>query len=230
VIRCRNPQSRQRLHLLIVAPGEKNIPALTERVLTLFGAQQRDGNRFRSRAFAAGRFYGPIPYYITADEVIYWLPFIRSTILSSPSDFSDVVLVYFQGQMRSEGGKHYLLTWAEDDRTPLKEHSLDLERLRRNLSDVLGAKLLLLDVQGENKAMPRRDDTSRLIADLGYVWHSGANESSRRRLLDDLESTLAQASSWAAARQKITTAGSRSANLGVYSASPEGYDEIPLKK
>jgi WD40 repeat protein len=231
LIRCRKPESRQRLHLLVVAPGEKNVSALTERVLTMFGAQDRDGYRFRTPAFVGGgRFYGPIPYYITPDEVIYWLPFIRSTIINSPSNFSDVVLVYFQGQLRSEGGKHYLLTWAEDDKTPLKEHSIEVERLRRNLGDVLGAKVLLLDVQGDREAVPRISDASLLVADLCYLWQSGASDSSRRRLLDDLENILAQASVWGEARRKLTAAGSRSAHLTVLSANPEGYDDIPFKK
>jgi hypothetical protein len=214
-----------------VAPDEKDMCALTERALTLFGAEQRDGNRFRTRAFArGGRFYGPIPYYITAEEVVYWLPFIRSTIINSPGECSDVVLVYFQGQMRSAGGKHYLLTWADDDKTPLNERGLDLERLRRNLGDVLGAKFLLLDVQGEKETIPAVNDAPLLIGALCYPWWGGTGESSRRHLLDDLDQMLAKTPLWGALRQKLAASDRQSANLAVRSANPEGYDEISLKK
>ncbi|HTU21196.1 MAG TPA: hypothetical protein VMG10_24295 [Gemmataceae bacterium] len=228
VIPCRNPQTRQRLHLLIVAPGEKKMRALTERVLSVFGAEQRDGNRFRARAFRGGaRCYGPIPYYVTADEIVHWLPFIRSTILNSPGDCSDVVLVYFQGQMRSEGGKRYLLT--EDEQTSLKERGLEMERLRRNLGDVLGAKLLLLDVQGDNETILPVNDASLPIGDLRYVWLVAANES-RRRLLDDLDRMLGQLATWGAIRQKLAATRGPSSNLAVHAASPQGYDDISLKK
>jgi len=112
----------------------------------------------------------------------------------------------------------------------MKERAIDMERLRANLSDVLGAKLLLLDGKGDKGAAHPLVGDARLIGDLRYVWQGGANQRDRRHLLADLDQVLAHHPLWGAVREKLVAAASQSANLAVFSANPEGYDGISLKK
>src|SRR5262249_36571210 len=149
----------------------------------------------------------------------------------APGDFSDVVIVYFQGEMRREkNGKRYLLMWSDDDKESLEERSIDCDHIRKVLGDVLGAKLLLLDVKGEKESAGPIADASGLIGDFQYVWLGGANDRSRRRLLEDLHQTLAQAQQWGAVRRELLSVRDKEVKLTIQSVNPEGYDGIALKK
>jgi WD40 repeat protein len=230
VLKCARAEEKQRLHLLIVTPGERAPEEVTDRVLKTLGAFDRKGDRFRTSAFqGGGRVYGPVPWYAEPSEVASQLGYIKNTIRKSGGNFNDVVLVYFRGKMWSEGDKQYLRMWSAGDRAPLESVRVDCDQVRGTLAEVLGAKLLLLDVQGDRGAL-RASAVSPQVGDLTFLWLGPEGDPKRLRLLDDLDRSLAEAPLWGTLRQKIAAAHRQDERVTVQSVNPPGYDAIPLKR
>jgi hypothetical protein len=229
VLTCEKPEKRQRLHLLIVAPGKQDIEKLTAGVLTALGAKDIAGDRFRTDAFSGGgRVYGPTRGDDTPDEIRGFLHEIRDALGEGSGDFNDVVIVYFRGEMRRLRDKRYLLMGTSDEKEPLRKRALDCDRVRDDLSSVLGAKLLLLDVKGKPEAAGPVADASGLIGDFQYLWLGGANDPNRRYLLKDLQDTLNNKRlRWGVVKKQL--AKDPSASLRIGGLNPEGYNDIPLK-
>jgi WD40 repeat protein len=233
---CGKPEPAQRLHLLIVAPEVETaeaLDALTNRVLDTLGATQRKDNHFRTRAFAERSTWYAIGGWEKPERVESSLFSIKISIKkSSPGKFSDVVLVYFQGKTLVKGGKTYL-HWSDpnpDPAVPVTDYAIDPDAVRGQLSDVLGAKLLLLDVAAKDstlggEAFPR-------VGDLQYIWLGADSDPKRRFLLQDLKPSLAPDGRWRTVRQRVhKAAGDREKEVAVRTpSSPPGYDDIPLKE
>src|SRR5262249_58437524 len=60
-LRCASPQTRQRLHLLVLGGSGGDQAALRTAVLEALHPSKVDGDEFRTGAFEAGRLYGPLP-------------------------------------------------------------------------------------------------------------------------------------------------------------------------
>src|SRR5262249_43601119 len=115
VLTCAKPENRQRLHLLIVAPGNRHMDKLKSEVLQAFGAKDVADDRFRTDAFTGGgRVHGPFRHDDKPREVIGLFLKLREDIRDvRADDINDVVIVFFQGEMRCDAkkNKRYLLTW-----------------------------------------------------------------------------------------------------------------------
>jgi hypothetical protein len=233
VLTCVKPENRQRLHLLIVAPGNRHMHKLKSDVLEAFGARDVVEDRFHTDAFTrGGRVHGPFRYDDKPREVIGLLLKLREDIRQiRADDVNDVVIVFFQGEMRCDAkkNKRYLLTWAADDKTPVAKRAIDCDRIRDTLSGVLGAKLLLLDVKSEREAADLGTEDAGLIGNLRYVWLGQPNDPARRYLLNDLGPTLSKTRSWGSLREQLSRAPAKDPKLYVDAFSPMGYDKIDLK-
>src|SRR5262249_29008402 len=139
-------------------------------------------------------------------------------------DVNDVVIVFFQGEMRCDAkkNKRYLLTWAPDDMTPVAKREIDCDRIRDTLSGVLGAKLLLLDVKSDKEAADLVAEDAGLIGNLRYVWLGQPNDPARRYLLDDLGSSLSRARTWGPLREQLSRTTTKDPNLYVDAFGPMG--------
>jgi WD40 repeat protein len=191
---CARPARDQRLHLLVVTPGLREPTALTDRLLKALQARDIKGTRFTTPAFREGRLYGPLPWDIQRREIESTLRYIKDTIGRTRGPFNEVVLVYFQGSEGIEGGRPYLLTEESRQRGRLKETALDGNRVREILSDVTGAKLLLLDVRPEGKDVVARDRPVPHVGYLRYLWLGDRNPREEQRLVYALEVCLGRAS------------------------------------
>jgi hypothetical protein len=183
-----------------------------------------------TRAFqGGGRVYGPVPWFAEPSEVASHLNYIRNTVRRSGGNFNDVVIVYFQGRMWFEGDKQYLRMWSPDDKAPPASVRVDCDQVRGTLSDVLGAKLLLLDVQGDS-GRSRSVAYFPQVGNLSFLWLGREDDPRRRHLIDDLDRSLAETTLWGAVRQRIVASARQDGRVAVQSDNPPGYDGIPLKQ
>jgi hypothetical protein len=228
---CRKPVPAQRLHLLIVAPEVRSpseLAALTDKLLEALRATERSDTKFRTRAFSQLSTYLAIPCWEESPQSIYaFLRQIRNNIRRpSAGDFSDVVLVYFKGRTVRKGDKTYLL-WTRDDSA---EAEIDPDQVRRVLSDVLGAKLLLLDVAGKAGSAP--GPTFDRVGDLQYIWLGDASAKDRDSLLDHLTKLLAKDGRWRVVRELVRKEAERRREKVVVQSPerPPGYDDLFLRR
>jgi WD40 repeat protein len=228
---CDNPVQDQRLHLLVVAPEVRTraeLAALTDKVLQGLGARMDGAYTFRTPAFSRlSTYYAIRCWDQDAGSVNTFLNTIRNAIRRAPPDgFSDVVLVYFQGKTAVKDAKTYLRWTPTSSETEL----IDPDQMRAVLSDVLGAKLLLLDVAGREGS--RHGPTFDRVGDLQYLWLGRDDDPKRDFLIDHVVQTLSRDGRWRTIRQQAEDAAkAHKDEVAVRSPKrPPGYDEILLRK
>jgi hypothetical protein len=194
-VACARPEKEQRLHLVVLGPGERDPKALRRRVLRAFLAEKEKGDEFQTRAFRQGRVYGPLAGDVSREGLNAFLDNLKLSIRSSGGGaLNDVVVLFFTGEEAVRGGKHYLLT-EESRQEParLEESALDCDTIRESLSDFPGAKLLLLDARRRSggSASADRDDYPHL-GFCRYVWLGAADAPEKARLLHALGWSLSR--------------------------------------
>ncbi len=195
---CDRPEQKQRLHLVIVAPGNREGAELTKSVLSAFLAFNIKKERFQTPAFEEGILHGPLRPDITREGVESFLARLMRRVRPSREGLNDVVVVFFSGEEVVQDKKLYLHTQESRKLGNIKESAIDCDRLREMLGDMKGAKLLLLDVRA--KAGSRADAAAEEEAEsnhLGfyrYVWLGGADAPAKARLVHALQLSLARAS------------------------------------
>jgi WD40 repeat protein len=228
---CDKPERQQRLHLLIVAPEikkRKYLDDLIERVLKAFGGTEARGTAFRAPAFVAGAAYYSLCAEDGPDSVDSHLYHIKNTIRQSAGNYSDVVIVYFQGKTATRDGKTYLLWTGPPGARPEDSNAINTEHIRDFLNDVLGAKLLLLDISGAKEEPRPTVKGGRRIGDLQYLWlGQDAPDQAHRGFLRDLQNSLVHAHVWGDLVAQLLRAASTEKK--VLASSPEGYRDIPLR-
>src|SRR5262249_38749090 len=112
-VACARPEKGQRLHLMVIGPGQRDQQALADAVLKAFLAEKGAGGRFRPPAFEDGTLYGPLPADVRRETVRTKLAYLQRT-LRHPRDprgpLNDVVVVFFSGEEAVLDNKLYLLT------------------------------------------------------------------------------------------------------------------------
>ncbi len=193
---CARPERDQRLHLLIVAPGRRDQKGLHERVRKALQAREVKGDRFETPAFREGRTYGPLPWYVSREEVYGMLLRVKQVIRSTAGPLNDVVVVYFQGEEVLKGGKHYLMTEEARRGARPEQAAVDCDLLREILSDLPGAKLLLVDARASAPAggSPRDENPFPHTGFLRYVWLGERDPGEEERLVYALGVCLGRAS------------------------------------
>jgi hypothetical protein len=158
---CARPEQEKRfLHLLVIAAGKHDPAKLTGRLLEALRAKPVTGREFTLRHFERGRLYGPLTGSIDPAKVYYQLASIRRQIdlLARQEPTSHVVLVYYQGQEAISAQGHLLRTSSRQADPGLGRYAIGCGELEEGLSETLGAKILLLDVQREGAAQAADQD------------------------------------------------------------------------
>jgi WD40 repeat protein len=163
-IDCVEPVFDQRLLLLVLAPGYRQPEKLRQQVARGFLAREvKSDGSFQTPAFREAQVIGPDRPNFDFGEVNAAVHELERLANQSAEKFreptpekpyNDVIVVYFRGEDRIIGGKHYLLTEearrAEKagDIEEMKRAAVDCNDLRDQLAGVKGAKILVLDIQG----------------------------------------------------------------------------------
>jgi WD40 repeat protein len=143
---CRNPLAEQWLHVQIISPDEPDEPQLIQQVLqTLQAANYSPAKgEFSRPGFARARMYRPLVEDVDQDKVVFRLLSIKRQIAQRSREGwpNDVVLVYYLGgETVDKEGQLVSLTQGEPPQ-PL----ITAAQLEREFADMLGVKVLLLDV------------------------------------------------------------------------------------
>jgi WD40 repeat protein len=196
---CRvKPELDQRLHLLVVAPERSNPESLTESLLTALQAERSADGTLRAKAFKKGLTIRTAPRDCTRERVYSLLLEIKD-MNATLGAANDVVLVYFQGREKMTDDDLLLLTGLSREDDPLlKERAIECKKLRKILSEVRGAKVLLLDAQGkqgvQSEAVFERgwQASAPHVGTLSYLWLGDQAPPDDERLLAVLKSSLAR--------------------------------------
>ncbi|MGE3804383.1 MAG: hypothetical protein AB7K24_06900, partial [Gemmataceae bacterium] len=174
---CAKPEEGQRLHLLIVAVGEKNNQGLIDQALLSLRAT-RDKGQIKTPAFAQVRVYGPLTDFVTPEHVFTQLCLIKKTIdvLASQGSPNDVVMVYYQGGEAVQNDGNVFETSLSKYDKELRRSGISLGGLQDFFDETLGAKLLWLDVaKVPSKDELGKDQVAKMAPDtyfnvLRYRW------------------------------------------------------------
>jgi hypothetical protein len=191
-IRCPRPKQDQRLHLFVLAPGQRDSKEVADRILRSFLAKKSEGNTFRTPVFKEGRLYGPLVGNFKRDEVYQALSDLKRTLQRSTGKFNEVVIVYFQGEEIVHQGKHYLLT-EESKRGRPDETALPTETILARLNEMPGAKLLLLDVRSKSAGTPAVARSYPHVGFFRYAWRGEPGAPVETQFLAALARSLQEA-------------------------------------
>jgi hypothetical protein len=193
---CARPAKDQRLHLVVIGPGQADPAPLVRRVRQALQADHLEGDPFRTPAFREGRVYPPLYGDVNREQVYAALIDVRHRIRATAGPLNDVVIVYFQGEETVRGGRQYLLTEQSRKFGRLDKTALDCDTMRDLLSEVPGARLLLLDVTDPAQGPDRGRPGGNAFPHIGlyrYVWLGNQAVPADAQFLHALELSLARA-------------------------------------
>ncbi len=155
---CLQPDTRQRLHLLIIGVGATSESRLRDSVIQALHGQLVEGSssRFKTPAFLDGVIYGPLCGDVREHRVYGELYRIRNAIRlrhPAPDAPNEVVLIYYQGGewITNDRATHLRLRKGQGtsafDTIPIKS-------LVAIFRDTPAAKVFLLDVTRPADAQP----------------------------------------------------------------------------
>jgi WD40 repeat protein len=199
IVPCSQPIRGQHLHVLVIAPQEKEDAKLVEGLARGLKAEKIGPNLYRTPVFDAVRFY-VLARHVQLLEISSRLDRIAETLkerarAGSPND---LVMIYYQGkETKGSGGP---ILWTSETAPWLQ---MSLEDLSKNyLSRFAGGQVLILDTVSSAEelrvgdyrfAFLRRPDPRPLqSADRIRLVSEMEQEMPRRVFLDDLASALEQ--------------------------------------
>ena len=193
-VACAHPEMGQRLHLVVLGPGQRDQKKLIASVLKAFLATDVKKNSFTTPAFDEGVLYGPLPSNVRRERVMPLLESIDMKLRRSRGPLNDVVVVFFSGKEVVRNKKHYLQL-EESMRIGQEEKTaLDCDEIRQILSRFRGAKLLLLDADCPDQSAERAGGAG--FPHLGfyrYVWLGKDSAPEKARLVHALQESLLRA-------------------------------------
>lgn len=176
-VACRNPEQRQRLHLLIIGVGSETEEEVKARALQALHGEMVPGSKvaFKTPAFRSGILHFTLCKDVRLERVLYQLERIRLEIkpLSDATKFpigTEVVVIYYQGGIWMDEGKAVLQLRRGGERN--NKDVISFQDLRDSFAGTRGATLCLLDVNGDAQvamAEPWTDKDSR-IGLLSFMW------------------------------------------------------------
>ena len=153
-VACRNPEQRQRLHLLIIGVGSETEEELKARALQALHGEMVPGSKvaFKTPAFRSGILHFTLCRDVRIERVLYQLERIRLEIkpLSDATRFpigTEVVVIYYQGGIWIDDGKAVLQLRRGGERN--NKDVISFQDLRNSFAGTRGATLCLLDVNGD---------------------------------------------------------------------------------
>jgi hypothetical protein len=210
VMDCANPLRTRNLYLLIAAPGLKDGEKLRDRVLKALRAH-KEKEVISSKVFE--RIYTfSLTDQVTPDLVYQNLREIYNSIKKRGSP-NDIVIVYFCGQETVDGQGHFFRTSASRDDPELQRSAITCDGLSAYFEEVMGAKLLILDVLRTYAPTPlsageavdriaRWPEFDRSLGIMRCLWRQrapihgcilaleGEANSTRKMSLSDLETSV----------------------------------------
>jgi hypothetical protein len=146
------PEQKQRLHILIVAPGAPDREALKKEMLRHLGVDPKDMPRgfsadFEYLGFEKATLQNVLAGDVTADDVRRELQAIGDRIRQARrgDGTNDVVLFYYEGSIARHDGRIFLHTTRSlqkpDDPDTLNTKAIALDKL----PDMPGTRLLLVN-------------------------------------------------------------------------------------
>ncbi len=211
---CFAPQTRQRLHLLIIGVGNPDEAGLRRQALNALNGEFREGSEeiFTAPAFYEGRIYGPVCDDVQLTRVFGQLERIRRAIdplLGSPDAPQEVIVIYYEGKAQVEEDQT-LLRLRRGEGTRARD-AISLDDLASFFTTTRGVQLFVLDVERPDtetdrplthviqKAEDEPEPHVRHVGLLSYTWWSAsANEEHQTmrpeaRLIASLEEAIEQA-------------------------------------
>jgi hypothetical protein len=177
-VACRNPEQRQRLHLLIIGVGSETEEELKARALQALRGEMLPGSKvaFKTPAFKSGILHFTLCKDVRIERVLYQLEKIRLEIkpLNDATRFpigTEVVVIYYQGGIWIDDGKAVLQLRRGVERN--NKDVISFQELRNSFAGTRGATLCLLDVNGDAQvataAEPWTGEDSRTGL-LSFMW------------------------------------------------------------
>jgi WD40 repeat protein len=224
---CAAPVLDQRLLLLVLAPGYAKPSRLRVDVAKGFLAEdvQPDGSFSKAPAFRRGLVLGPDDPEFNRLDVNYSLHQLQRLANQSAEKFreptpektyNDVIVVYFRGEERVVGSKHYLMTEealraeSAGDTEEMRRAAIDCNDLRDKLDTVKGAKLLLIDLQGRkyydaagNLDPVKNAGDARHVAVLQWGWVDPKKHPEENQLLPMWKKSLSQSELFRDVRHEV---------------------------
>jgi hypothetical protein len=200
VLTCRKPETRLRLHLLIVSLRDVAPEALQRQVLDSLRLPRDKAQLPGESVFSDYKVYGPLTGNTAkANYLFSQLEKMRDGIQTAASTApgSDVVVIYYEGgeEITDEGNVFRLSAGG-----PAAGRRLSFARLAERASGLGGAALLFLDVdrpKGDAAGVDRiarwpdhADDAERNLSILRYAWTDPGGAPKKGALLKALEQSV----------------------------------------
>jgi hypothetical protein len=202
-IGCRQPDTRQHLHLLIVGVDQDNPRVLCQRALEAVQGRAH-GNQLVTPAFFQGTLYSPLVGHVTKPAIIDQLINIQIAIRGAASldAGNDVVLLYYRGaeEVDAKSKQFYLLSSDSAYDPDLKSSGISGAELADIFDPLPGAQVFLLDVarllpraeERVTRVVPSWSDDARLAA-LRWAWLQAVPPPDGTGLLAAIGKTLPKA-------------------------------------
>ncbi len=186
-IRCKNPLTQQRLHLVVVGVDvpKKDTIALVQRVVESLGGTvppekvgRFDFGYFQAGAFAEAFLYPPVIWDVDSGNVGTALDVVGNRVDQLSRGVkggwvNDVILLYYQGEdWIGDDGRRWLHT-TYSKKYPKAVAWKDAVRVDA-LPKTPGVRLLLLNVVSPQPGQPAGDAVAVGPPLLRYVWKDGA--------------------------------------------------------
>jgi hypothetical protein len=205
-VACSQPVKKLRPHLLIVGVEDQPPDDLQERVLKALGARPVGTDRFRKENFEEGQVVTLTGSRANSGRIFANLVRMKKTIaaLNKPGEASDVLVVYFEGAEKIQGGArdhpevrvgHFLLTGLSSrDSDPLHD-AVGLSDLREYLEETLGAEVLFLDMKEVGQPATAQDGVrtwpdEQHVGVFRYSWHGAVGRPADAALLANLQGAI----------------------------------------
>src|SRR5262249_7023204 len=136
----------QRLHLLIVRAGDEDGTKLTQRVLDALQPAKE----------CLVQVHGPFTGEIKRGQVLAELRRVKQQIdlQARKGQLNNVVVVYYQGTEAINDMGHFFTTTPNPSEANLRQQALTCDSLAAHFEEIVGAQVLLLDV---NRAKGREE-------------------------------------------------------------------------
>jgi WD40 repeat protein len=201
-IECTAPEKlpRNRLHLLAMAPGQKDQEPVQKRLLD---ALQIDEKLLRSDAFADVQIYGKDlgENVLLASTITGEITKIKEAIANSNDDVNHVILIYIEGTevIREEKNCARQCIETMGSLRNKDEKPLVCDGLRRRLDEIPGAKVMVTDVKGTQKSKEAKNiaececEEYKHMGVVRYVWVGKQQPEEAQQLARKLKQALVKA-------------------------------------
>jgi hypothetical protein len=171
---CANPDTKRKLHLLIVAVGAKRDEGtlIRDRAVAAVQGRAKNAREFSTPAFQQGVIHGLLlGNTVQRNKVLFEIGRLARNLQPN-----DVAMIYYQGDVREADETFYLATSSTKALADPKQTEIGRDELNRWFGSISGAQLILLDVdrstlaQQTAQSVKARWPADSKIAFLRFSW------------------------------------------------------------